>query len=109
MSSGSSRSKGVENERRKDGGKLPPIYFDGPLGIDFLRRRFLTFQFKVKEISTKRLDLGLTIIGEKIGRSECMVRIAWCRCSSRGRLMEASVSSDVLMHMQILILILYSI
>jgi hypothetical protein len=50
----------------------------------FLRRRFLTFQFKVKEISTKRLDLGPTITGEKIGRSACMVRIAWCKCSSRG-------------------------
>jgi hypothetical protein len=65
----------------------------------FLKRQFLTFQFKVKEISTKRIDLGLTIIGEKIGRSACMVRIAWCRCSSRGGLMEAGVSSDVLMHM----------
>jgi hypothetical protein len=50
----------------------------------FLRRRFLTFQFKVKEISTKRLDLGPTITREKIGRSACMVRIAWCKCSSRG-------------------------
>jgi hypothetical protein len=35
----------------------------------FLKIRFLTFQFKVKEISIKRLELGLTITGEKIGRS----------------------------------------
>jgi hypothetical protein len=63
----------------------------------FLKMQFLTFQFKVKEI--KRLDLGLTITREKIGRSACMVRIAWCRCSSRGELMEVGVSSDVLMRM----------
>jgi hypothetical protein len=91
MSSRSSRGKGVGNERRKDGGKLPPICFDGPLGPVFLKRLFLTFQFKVKVISTKRLDLGLTITGEKTGRSACMVRIAWCRCPSRGRLMETDV------------------
>jgi hypothetical protein len=76
MSSGSSRGKGVGNERRKDGGKLPPICFDGPLGQDFFEESVLTFQFKVKEISTKRLDLGLMIIGEKIDQSACMVRIA---------------------------------
>jgi hypothetical protein len=45
--------------------------------------RLLTFQFKVKEISTKWLDLGLTITEKKIGQSVCMVRIAWCKCSSR--------------------------
>jgi hypothetical protein len=99
MASGSSRGKGAGNERRKDGGKLTPMCFDGPLGPDFLKRRFLTFQFKVKKISTKRLDLGPTIIGEKIGRSACMVRIASCRCSLSVELMEAGVSSDVLMHM----------
>jgi hypothetical protein len=65
----------------------------------FLKRRFLTFQFKVKKISTNRLDFSPTIIREKIGRSACMVRIAWCRCSSRGELMEADVSLDVLMRM----------
>jgi hypothetical protein len=100
MASGSSRGKGAGNERRKDGGKLTPMCFDGPLGPDFfLKRRFLTFQFKVKKISTKRLDLGHTIIGEKIGRSACMVRIASCRCLLRVELMEVDVSSDVLMHM----------
>jgi hypothetical protein len=43
MASGSSRGKGAGNERRKDGGKLPPLCFDGPLGPDFLKRQFLTF------------------------------------------------------------------
>jgi hypothetical protein len=84
VSSGSSRGKGVGNERRKDRGKLPPICFDSPLGPNFLRRWLLTFQFKVKEISTKRLDLGLTITTKKIGQSVCMVRIAWCKCLSSG-------------------------
>jgi hypothetical protein len=84
ISSGSSRGKGVGNERQKDGGKLPLICSMALLVQIILRRRFLTFQFKVKEISTKRLDLGLTITREKIGRSACMVRIAWCRCLSRG-------------------------
>jgi hypothetical protein len=43
MASGSSRGKGAGNERPKDGGKLPPLCFDGPLGPDFLKRQFLTF------------------------------------------------------------------
>jgi hypothetical protein len=35
MASGSSRGKGAVNERRKDGGKLTPMCFDGPLGLDW--------------------------------------------------------------------------
>jgi hypothetical protein len=49
-----------------------------------LRKHHMNFQFKVKGISIRRSNLGLTIIEDKIGRSACMVRIAWCRCSSRG-------------------------
>jgi hypothetical protein len=49
-----------------------------------LRRQLTIFQFKVKGISTKRFDLGLTITGKKIGQIVCMVRITWCKCSSRG-------------------------
>jgi hypothetical protein len=86
------------SDERMEGSYLPSVSMALLVQI-ILRRRFSTFQFKVKEISTKRLDLGLTITREKIGRSACMVRIAWCRCSSRGGLMEAGVSSDVLMHM----------
>jgi hypothetical protein len=44
----------------------------------------MNFRYKVKVISIRRFGLGLTITGEKIGRSACMVRIAWCKCWSRG-------------------------
>jgi hypothetical protein len=43
MSSGSSRGKGVRNERRNDGGKLPPMCFDGPLGLDFFEDTVFNF------------------------------------------------------------------
>jgi hypothetical protein len=43
MSSRSSRGKGVGNERRKDGGKLPPMCFDDPLGPDFFKDTVFNF------------------------------------------------------------------
>jgi hypothetical protein len=49
-----------------------------------MRKQYMNFQFKVKGISIRRFSLGLTITEEKIGRSAYMVRIAWCRCLSRG-------------------------
>jgi hypothetical protein len=71
----------------------------GHLAPIILKKQHMNFQYKVKVISIRRFSLGLTITGEKIDRSASMVRIAWCICSSRGGLMEADVSSDVLMHM----------
>jgi hypothetical protein len=77
MASKSSRGKGVGNERRKDGGKLPPMCFDGPLCSDLIfEETVFNFLVQSKKISTKMLDFGPTITGEKIGRSACMVRIA---------------------------------
>ena len=99
MASGSSRGKGAVNERRKDGGKLTPMCFDGPLGPDFFEEAVFNFPVQSKKDFNKEVRLRSTIIGEKIGRSACMVRIASCRCSLRVELMEVVVSSDVLMHM----------
>jgi hypothetical protein len=48
MSSGSSRGKGVGNERRKDGGKLPPMCFDGSLGPDFFEDAVFNFPVQSK-------------------------------------------------------------
>jgi hypothetical protein len=57
-------------DERMEGSYLPSVSMALLVQI-ILRRRFLTFQFKVKEVSTNRLDLGLTITREKSGRSAC--------------------------------------
>jgi hypothetical protein len=49
MASGSSRGKGAGNERRKDGGKLPPMCFDGPLGPDFFEEAVFNFPVQSKK------------------------------------------------------------
>jgi hypothetical protein len=50
MSSWPSRGKGSRNERAKDVGKGPPIYYDGPLGLDHFEEATYEFQYKVKVI-----------------------------------------------------------
>jgi|SRR5688572_8511904 hypothetical protein len=57
MSSGSSRGKGVGNERRKDGGKLPPMCFDGPLGPDFFEETVFNFPVQSKRDFNKEVRL----------------------------------------------------
>jgi hypothetical protein len=93
MYSGSSRGKGVGNERRKDGGKLPPMCFEGPLGPDFFLKRQLfeevVFNFPLRSYDNRREDWPKCMHGE-----DCLVQMF-----IEGGLMEAGGSLDVLMHM----------
>jgi hypothetical protein len=99
MSSGSSRGKGVGNDRRKDGGKLPPICFDGPLGPDYFEEAVFNFpvqskrdfnkEVRLRSYDNKREDWPKCMHGE-----DCLVQMF-----VEGGLMEVGVSSDVFMHM----------
>jgi hypothetical protein len=57
MASGSSRGKGVGNERRKDGGKLPPMCFDGPLVQIFFEKTIFNFPVQSKKDFNKEVRL----------------------------------------------------
>jgi hypothetical protein len=57
MASGSPRGKGVGNDRQKDGGKLPPMCFDGPLGPNFFEEAVFNFLVQSKKYFNKEVRL----------------------------------------------------
>jgi hypothetical protein len=98
MSSESSRERGSRNERAKGVGKGPPICYDGPLGPNYFEEAAYEFPVQIKNDFNKevrlwyydkrREDWSKCMHGE-----DCLVQMF-----VEGGLMEAGVSSDVLMH-----------